>query len=321
MLWGLTLALGVAALVAAVFDYSPIAWLTRDRLAVGGGILVCTAFTWALSFRTGGRPVVFGGLALALGLAVVWTDLGWLRTGASVMTVVISAVLAVMVTVPAVRFLDAAREVVIAMGISCIGAFAALGFAPVISAERFRYATLGLALIIAFLLVYRLGAGLHGLGRRGLALVLVGSVVLAFSLAYAELLRRYGSPGAVESVYDAAHWVWRVAGALPRPIIALLGVPALAWGAHMRARRRQGWWITAFGVAATATPGYLLVRHGVPLAELGLQVLYSLALGLIIGFLVIRLDLWLSDTRGSGARRSEEKTAIRPEPKRHHALS
>ena len=38
-----------------------------------------------------------------------------------------------------------------------------------------------------------------------------------------------------------------------------LGVPALVWGTHMRARRRQGWWVCAFGVGATAPIAQLLV--------------------------------------------------------------
>ena len=69
----------------------------------------------------------------------------------AVMTVVIAGVFGVMNTVPAVRFIDAVREVVIAVATGCLGALAALGYAPVVSAERFRYATLGLALIADFL--------------------------------------------------------------------------------------------------------------------------------------------------------------------------
>src|SRR3954452_12070226 len=41
-------------------------------------------------------------------------------------------------------------------------------------------------------------------------------------------------------------WSRNHLGAFPRPIEAVLGVPALAWGCHMRARRRQGWWLCAF---------------------------------------------------------------------------
>ena len=38
-----------------------------------------------------------------------------------------------------------------------------------ISLARFEYITLALSLVGALAMVYRLGAGLHGLGTRGLA--------------------------------------------------------------------------------------------------------------------------------------------------------
>ena len=34
-----------------------------------GAVAVVTAYSWGLAARTGGRPVVFGGLALVLGVA------------------------------------------------------------------------------------------------------------------------------------------------------------------------------------------------------------------------------------------------------------
>lgn len=319
-LWWLALLVGIALLGAAVAGVSPAPWLNDSRLALLGAIVVSTTYTVALAARMGGRPLVFGGLTLVYGIVVMGTAWPVLRTGAAVMTVVIAGVFGVMNTVPAVRFVDAVREVVIAVATGCLGALAALGYAPVVSAERFRYATLGLALILVFLIVYRLGAGFHGLGRRGLVLVLVGSVALAISIAYGELFRRYGSPAAVDAVLAGAHRLWELIGALPRPLMAALGVPALAWGAHMRARRRQGWWISAFGVAGTASPGYLLVRPLVSMAEVGLQVLYSVLVGLVVGYVVIRLDLFFSHTRGSRARRTEEESALRPEPRRSEPL-
>ena len=102
-----------------------------------------------------------------------------------------------------------------------------------------------------FAIVYRLGAGLHGLGRRGMIVVAIGLGVLFATLAYAELLRRYGAQSFVSSVLDFADWTSARIGAFPRPLVVLLGIPALVWGTHVRARRRQGWWFCAFGVAAT----------------------------------------------------------------------
>ena len=115
-------------------------------------------------------------------------------------------------------------------------------------------------------------------------------------------------------------------GAFPRPIMAVLGVPALAYGCHMRARRRQGWWVTAFGAAATAAVGNALANPLVTTREAGLSVLMGLVVGGLLGWLVIRADLLVTGggpTKGRGRRsnrRAEEAEARRPEPGRFAAL-
>ncbi len=63
VLWSVVLLAGLAALVAAMLPVGP-PWLGG-----AGSVTVTTAYAWALAARTGGRPVVFGGLALALGVA------------------------------------------------------------------------------------------------------------------------------------------------------------------------------------------------------------------------------------------------------------
>jgi hypothetical protein len=268
----------------------------------------------------GGRPVPVGAAALVLGVATVWSDHEVLRAGAAVLLTVVAAVLAVMVTVPAVRTLHAVREVLVALVVGAVGSFAAIGFEPTVGLTRFEYVTLGLAFLTALGFVYRLGAGFHGLGRRGLAIVLVGGLILALTLAYAELLRRYGSPEVVDNVLSAVGWVRENLGAVPRPIEVLLGVPALAWGCHMRARRRQGWWVCAFGVAATVPVGHSLMNPDASVVEAALGQGYSLVLGLAFGYAVIRADLALTGQRGSRARRAEEAAAVRPEPPRTRPL-
>ncbi|CAN5637198.1 hypothetical protein BH11ACT8_BH11ACT8_09870 [soil metagenome] len=315
--WLLIVGGGVAALVCAMVPVGP-GWLGS-----AGGIAVASAYSWSLAARTGGRPVIFGSLALVLGLVVVISDRDELRTGAAVMTCVVAAVFAVMATVPAVTFARAARECVIAVLIAAVGALATIGFEPAITVTRFEYATFGLALAGAFVVVYRLGAGLHGLGRRGIVIVVVGGVVLTVTLLYAELLRRYGTPELVAGLLDAVHWSQDHLGAFPRPIEAVLGIPALAYGCHMRARRRQGWWVCAFGVAATSAVANSLANPRIAYSESGLSVLYGLLVGLVIGFVVIRLDLLLTGgggTRGRRSRGDEEAGAMRPEPPRGRPL-
>ena len=142
-----------------------------------------------------------------------------------------SVVLAVLITVPAVKIARAVREVLIAFAVAAVGAVAAIGFHPLLSLARFEYTTLALSLLMVLVLVYRLGAGLHGLGRRGLVVIVGGGAVLALGLAYAELLRAYGTPGLVSWIFDAAEWSQDNLGGVPRPMQALLGIPMLACGA------------------------------------------------------------------------------------------
>jgi hypothetical protein len=281
-----------------------------------------TAYAWALAGRTGGRPVVFGGLALLVGVVVLAADESYLRTGAAVMTCVVSAVFAVMVTVPRERFAGVAAECSLAVLVAAVGAMATIGFEPVISLVRFEYVTLALALVGVLVLVYRLGAGWHGLGRRGVVGVLVGGVILAVAVLYAELLRRYGPPDLVNTLLDGVRWSRDNLGAFPRPILAILGVPALAWGVHMRLRRRQGWWLCAFGVAGTTAVANSLVNPAISLRECGLSVLYGLVVGLALGYAVIRADdALLGIARTGGGRRADAPAdAVRPEPPRSAAL-
>ena len=293
---------------------------TPGRLDAAGSVAVVTAFSWLLATRTGGRPLVAAALSLVLGVASVVVGGRVLPTGAAVLACAVGGVYAVMITVPAVTWWKSVREVLIATGVSVVTALAAVGFRPTVSIERFDFAALVVALALAFAIVYRLGAGLHGLGRRGLIVVLVGFTVLVATLLYAELLRRYGSQGVVSSVLDFVDWTSDRIGAFPRPLVVFLGIPALVWGTHVRARRRQGWWVCALGVAATVPMAAALVSPDSSFLESALRAAYSLALGLPLGYLVIRADLALTGTRGSGGRRSEEAGPHRPEPSRFAEL-
>ncbi len=313
-LWLALVAAGAAALVVGLVPAGP-AWLPQ-----AGAVVVTTAYAWALAARTGGRPVVFGTLALAAAVGAVLVDIPWVRTGAAVGTCTVAAVLAVMATVPAARFRLAARESAAAVLVAAVGALATIGYAPTVALARFEFVTLGLALAGAFAVVHRLGAGLHGLGRRGVVAVVVGGALLVVTLLYAELLRRYGTPEVVDAVLDGVRWTRESLGAFPRPVETVVGVPALVWGCHMRARRRQGWWVCAFGAAATAPTAAALVNPGVTLLESGLSVLYGLVVGLVLGYLLVRVDLAVTGTRGRRSRAAEQGLAVRPEPRRTEPL-
>ena len=215
------------------------------------------------------------------------------------MTCVVSAVLAVMVTVPA--NIPPGRPGVLARGPGRRDRLHGhRRLRPGISLVRFEYVTLGLSLVGVLVLVHRLGAGWHGLGRRGLIGVLIGGVILAVLVLYAELLRRYGPNDLVDTLLDGVRWSREHLGAFPRPIEAVLGVPALAWGVHMRARRRQGWWFCAFGVAGTTAIANSLINPAISLRESGLSVLYGLVVGLALGYAAIRADIALTGGAKAG---------------------
>ena len=315
--WLLLVAASAAALVAGLLGY------VGDWLADAGAVATSTAYAWGLAARTGGRPVIFSLLALVLGGGVVALDDDVLRSGAAVVTAVLAAVFAVMVTVPAVHFIGTVRETLVALLVAAIGSMATLAWAPVVDLHRFEYTVLGLSLVASFLTVYRLGAGLHGLGSRGVVTVIAGSLMVVLTVGYAELLRRYGTHDLVATLDDAVRWSHHHLGAFPRPIVALLGVPALTWGTHMRARRRQGWWVCSFGVALTAPVAYALVDPGRTVEDVALATAYGAVIGLVLGFLLIRLDVRLTGGSGPRGRRQAEvdrTTALRPEPGRTHAL-
>jgi hypothetical protein len=315
--WLVVALAAVAALLLGLLGH------VGDWLADAGAVATGTAYAWGLAARTGGRPVVFGCLALLLGVAVVALDDQALRSGAAVMTAVLTAVFSVMVTVPAQRFVETVREIVVVLLVSAVGAMATLAWSPAVDLRRFEYTVLALSLAGSVLTVYRLGAGFHGLGSRGVVAVVGGSVMLAITMGYAELLQHYGTHGLVDTLDDAVRWSHHHLGAFPRPIIALLGVPALTWGTHMRARRRQGWWVCAFGTAASAPVAYSLVDPGRSVKEVALAAAYGSVIGLVLGVLLIWLDLRLTSPSGARGRRQalpEEVAAVRPEPGRTHAL-
>jgi hypothetical protein len=326
-LWLAVLTIGVAALLWSAINGVLHDNATLERLGPApgwldgaGSVAVVTALSWLLATRTAGRAMVSAGLAVVLGVTSIVVGGRVLPTGAAVMTCVVGSVYAVMVTVPAVTWWKAVRETLVATLVAAVTALAAVGFEPTVAAERFDLAALLLALAMVFTTVYRLGAGLHGLGRRGLIVVAIGLAVLFATLAYAELLRRYGAQTFVSSILDFADATSERIGAFPRPLVVLLGIPALVWGTHVRARRRQGWWVCAFGVAATVPIASGLVAPDSSYLEAVLRAAYSLVLGLLLGYLVIRADLALTGPKGRRGRRAEEAGPHRPEPRRFSEL-
>ncbi|HEY0773065.1 MAG TPA: hypothetical protein VGD51_03195 [Nocardioidaceae bacterium] len=314
-LWLALLAIGLVAVVA---PWTPIE--VPDFVPLAGAVTITTLFTHGLAVRSGGRALVSGVLALVLAGGAAFSQNEILLAGATVGTAVVSALLAVLSTTPAAKFSAVVREVTVAAVVAVIGAFAVRAYGAEVSLERTGYLAIGFSLIAALALVYRLGAGLTGLGRRGLVMIISGVALLTITLAYTEALAAWGSPAMIETIDDTFARLSELLGAVPRPIEVLLGFPALAWGVSTRARRRQGWWVCAFGAPGMSVIAVSLLDPDVALVEAGLSVLYSLGLGLLVGYGIIRADLFLTGARGRRARQLEELAAHRPEPGRLQPL-
>ena len=281
-----------------------------------GAVLITTTFAVALGVRTGGRPLVAGGVALVLTAVAMVTQMPVLLAGATVATAVVGVVLGVLATTPAARYPGVIRECLVATFVAVVAAFAAQAYGARLAVERTEYLVLSLGLVGALVLVHRLGAGFHGLGRRGTVGILAGLFLLAVGIAYTEALATWGSPELIRAVADGDAAARDLLGAVPRPLEVLLGFPALAWGVSTRTRRRQGWWPCAFGAAGLAGVVTSLLDPQVSVVEAGLSLAYGAALGLLLGYLVIRVDIFLSGNRGVQERRAEEAAAHRPEPSR-----
>ena len=284
----------------------------QQLLAVSlGGLL-----TLGLGWRSGGSPLAPTILALTLGVAAVATQWAVLLGGVAVGIAVLAAVLAILGTTPAPVPHQVVREVVLAQSLATVGAVGVAGMVAPLQPTAFGYTVLALSLAAALALVHHLAGGLHGLGRAGSLVLAAAIVVLVVGLAYGEALETWGAPALIER-YDAVRFGTRdLLGAVPHPLETLVGIPALAWGVHLRARRRQGWWVCAFGTAATAPATTLLVDVGITPLNTLLAAGYSIVLGLLLGYLLIRLDQSLRGARGRWTRPTEQSVAHRPEPSR-----
>lgn len=313
VVWAALLAMVSAGVVIDRFHALP------DRisgaLAAAFGVLVIAGL-WA---RLGSRIWVASGVALLYAVIAVGLHNELMLRGAALITAAVASVFAVVVTTPAPRFRRAVAEVVLADVIALLGAFAVVAYHVDLKGDVFRYAVLVLALGGAFVAVYQPGAGLHGLGRRGYALIGGLVVLLVFAVAYSLALTHWGSHYVSDTVDDLRSWTHDTLGAAPHLLEVMVGVPSLCWGVFTRARRRQGWWMCAFGVAMTGSTATALIAGAVNrVAFLGC--LYSVVIGVAVGFVVVRVEQTFTGSHGRRARRVEEAAAHRPEALRWEPL-
>lgn len=283
-------------------------------------LLIALVFAGALSARLGSRSVLPIVLVAVYGAVALTSESLILLAGASVGLAVLSAALALMITVPAPTFERAVSETVLAGVVATFGGLGVLGFDAGLKEGRLSAVVLLGTVLGAFVMVFRLGAGFHGLGRRGYVVAGGALALLLISLVYGAAFSRWGSHDIVSGMDSARDWIRDHLYAVPHPIEAILGVPALCWGTFMRARRRQGWWVCAFGAAFTAPSATRFVVTGVPLTNALVSIAYTLVIGFVLAWVLIRVDQRLTGNRGRRARRVEEAVAVRPEPDRYSPL-
>ncbi|WP_051706195.1 hypothetical protein [Nocardioides aequoreus] len=306
-LLALAAAVGLAAVrVRAEADLALQGVPVAPTLSAALTTLLATGLAW----RTGGRPLVAAVVGGLLTATAVVTGYDPLLAGAALGAAVVGAALAVLLTVPARSLPAVVREVVLALVVAGVAALATWGYGAPVDDTRLSYVALGLALLLTLVVVHRPAGGVHALGRAGVLLVLGGVLLLALSLAYAWALQRWGAPSLVADVTAARDRARDLLGAVPAPLQVLVGVPALVVGVAVRDRRRQGWWVCAFGTTAT-TPVTVGLVTGDDATTLLLATAYAAALGLLLGLLVLGL-LRLLGRAGSRGHR--------PEPSRIRAL-
>jgi hypothetical protein len=294
---------------------------TPEWLAEVGAAALLVLFTMGLTRRCGGRVWLWSVLALGFAAGVLATQNRTLFSSAAVLVAVVGAVLAVMATRPAETLGQVLREFVVALLVSISAALAVAGFNAPVASDRFNLVVLGVSLLVAIGLVWQLGAGLHGMGRRGLILIVGGAVLIACLLVYSRFLREYGSESLVDRINDTVAWIRDTFGGVPRPVEVLIGFPVLIWGVSTRSRRRQGWWMCAFAALGTATVATSLAAPSVEPEYAGWSLLYSAVLGLLLGLLVRRIDVMFTGGGGHRVRRSSHAAEEqRPEPGRTEPL-
>jgi len=290
-------------------------------LPEAGAATLTVLFAVAVTRRSGERVWFWSGMTVVPVAAALLLEQRWLVSSVAVLAAVLGGIAAVMLTRPAATLVGLLFEYLVAVVLAASAGLAVAAWGAQIDPVRFPLAVLALALAVAIALVWQLGAGYHGIGRRGLVLIAGGAVLVTILLVYSQVLREYGSVTVTGPVGDAVAWTADRLGGVPRPIEVLVGFPALLWGVRVRSSRRQGWWMCAFGTFGTAAVATTLANPKVDLEYAGLSTAYSVVLGLLLGLLVIRIDALLTRGRrrdaGRRARREGwEPDPLRPEPGR-----
>lgn len=303
----------VATLAAgtAVVAVGAPSWIERPAAAV-----LMIIFALGLTHRGGGRMRIWVPMVTVLAVAALVSETNVLIAAAAAVTAVLAAVLAVMNTRPVAGIPGTIAEYGIALVSALSGTLAVAAWNAPVNYQRFNLVVISAALTLAIVMVWNLGAGLHGLGRQGLLIPVGGALLLLIVLTYSSFVRTHGSQPVVDAIGQVVIFLRQNFGGVPRPVEVLIGFPALVLGVSIRSRHREGWWVLIFAVIGTAVLTTSLVTPGALPSYIGLSTLYSSILGLAVG-LVARH--FVMRERSSRASRAVEQVA-RVEPPRSAPL-
>jgi hypothetical protein len=267
---------------------SVVAYDVPEHADTAGAVLLFVVFAVALTHRVGGHMRIWGPMAAVLGLVAAVTGNPVLVAAAAGSAGVTAAVWAVVFTRPALTVWQAIGEYLIAITIALSGTLCVAAWNASVNYARFNVVVIAAALGVSIILVWNLGAGLHGLGKEHLMILSAIAALVVVVLAYASFVRSHGSEMITDTIASMIIWMRTYIAGVPRPVEVFLGFPALIIGVSMRARSREGWWIMVFGVISTSVLTTSLVSPLAFPAYVGLSTLYSAVLGLAIGLVIRR---------------------------------
>ncbi len=302
--------LSTAGSTTSIIDVGAPSWLWRPSAAV-----LMVTFAVILTHRTGGYMRSWVSLTALLAILALGTGMSALLAAAAGVTAVLSAVTAVMFTRPAQTLPQVLREYGVMLALSLSGAAGVAAWNASVHARTFVLLVLAVSVTLALAIVWRLGSGLHGLGRSHLKLLVVVAVVAVGLFYYGSFVRESGSPELQALLDDSIVWMRQNIGGVPRPYEFLIGFPALIVGTSMRARYREGWWVCVFSVVGTVIVAVSLIDPRAYPSYFALSTLYSAVIGLVIGLAVRFVFL---TPRGSRAARAVQQS--RSEPRRTEPL-
>ena len=294
----------VAAGTTVVAVGSP-TWIERPAAAV-----LMIIFALGLTHRGGGRMRIWVPMVTVLAVAALVAQTNVLIAAAAALTAVLAAVFAVMNTRPASNIRGTIAEYVRALVTALSGTLAVAAWNAPVNYQRFNLVVIGAAMALVMVMVWNLGAGLHGLGRQGLLIPVGGALLLLLVLTYSSFVRAQGSQTVIDAIDQVVLFLRQYLGGVPRPVEVIIGFPALIVGVSVRSKHREGWWILIFAVIGTAVLTTSLVTPGALPSYIGLSTLYSSILGLAVGLVARHFAMRERSSRASRA--IEEATRVEP---------